>query len=62
LDLVKEIEREEGKQIVYFDVDLVNSNELIFQIDRNNSISHKINMVTTIFYDTKKRRRQRQTW
>jgi hypothetical protein len=52
LELVKEIKREEGKQIAYFDADLVNSDGLIFQIDRNNSISHEINIVTTVFYDS----------
>jgi hypothetical protein len=46
------MEREEWKQIANFDADLVNSDRLIFQINRNNSISHKINMVTTVFYDT----------
>jgi hypothetical protein len=45
LDIVKEIEKEEGKQIAYFDADLVNSEGLIFKIDRDNSNSHQVNMV-----------------
>jgi hypothetical protein len=52
LDLVKEIKKEEGKQIEYFDADLVNSEGLIFKINRDNSNSHKINMVTTVFFDS----------
>jgi hypothetical protein len=52
LDLIKEIEKEEGKQIAYFDADLVNSEGLIFKIDRDNSNSHDVNTVTTVFYDS----------
>jgi hypothetical protein len=52
LDLVKEIEKEVGKQIAYFDAYLVNSEGLIFKIDKDNSDSHEINMVTTVFYDS----------
>jgi Zinc knuckle len=33
LDLVKEIKKEEGKQVAYFNADLVNSEGLIFEID-----------------------------
>jgi Zinc knuckle len=51
-DLIKEIEKEEGKQIAYFDADLVNSEGLIFKIDQDNDKSHQVNMVTTIFYDS----------
>jgi hypothetical protein len=52
LDLRKEIKKEEGKQIAYFDADLVNSEVLIFKIDQDNGKSHQVNMVTTIFYDS----------
>jgi hypothetical protein len=43
---------EEGKQIAYFDADLVNSEGLIFNIDRDNCNSHQVIMVTTIFYNS----------
>jgi hypothetical protein len=40
LDLVQKIEKEEGKQIAYFDADLVNSI----------SVLQEINMVTTLSF------------
>jgi hypothetical protein len=46
------IEKEEGKHIVYFDADLVNSEGMLFKIDQDNGKSHQVNMVTTIFYDS----------
>jgi hypothetical protein len=52
LDLVKKNEKEEGEQIEYFDADLVNSEGLILQTNRNISFSREINMVTTIFYNS----------
>jgi hypothetical protein len=52
LDLVKDFEKGEGKEIAYFVADLVNSEELIFMIERDNCDSHQVNMVTTMFYDS----------